>query len=95
MAGDSRKADLEMAAREELEKARSFKWGQLSGHMPWGDSFEGFTPAGRAVTFERSYLWEDEPGGDILVEVAIYEPQAFEEGVRLTGSIRRREEDQV
>lgn len=94
MAGDPRKADLDTAAREELEKAQSFKWAQLSGHMPWGDSFEGFTPAGRAVTFERSYLWEDEPGGDILVEVAVYEPQAFEQGVRLTGSIRRREEEQ-
>jgi hypothetical protein len=94
MAAD-RKSDLEAAAREELEKARSFKWAQLSGHTPWGDTFEGFTPGGRAVVFDRSYLWQDEPGGDILVEVAIYEPQAFEQGVRLTSSIRRREEDQV
>ena len=95
MAGVEARIDPELAAREELEKAASFKWAQLSRHMPWGDSFEGFTPGGRAVTFERSYLWEDEPGGDILVEVAIYEPQAFEQGVRLTGSIRRLEEDQV
>ena len=93
MAQADRKLDLEEAAQEELEKACSFKWAQLQALIPWGDDFEGFTPGGRAVTFERSYLWDGQAGGDILVEVAIYEPQAFEQGVRLTGSIRRREED--
>jgi len=86
------RTDLEAAAAEELERACTLGWAQLSGHTPWGDTFEGFTPAGLAVMFERSYLWENEPGGDILVEVVIYEPQAFEQGVRLTRWIRRWEE---
>ena len=81
--------DLEEAAREELERACTFGWTQLSRHTPWGDTFEGFTPAGREVCFERAYLWEGEAGGDIRVEVNVYEPHAFEEGFRLTRSIRR------
>jgi hypothetical protein len=81
--------DLESAAREELEKACTLSWRQLSQLTPWGDTFEGFTPQGRAVCFERSYLWEDEAGGDIRVEVNVYEPKAFERGVRVTGSIPR------
>jgi hypothetical protein len=81
--------DLEAAAREELERACTLGWGQLNAHTPWGDTFEGFTPEGRAVCFERSYLWEHEPGGDIRVEVNVYEPHAYEEGARLTRSIPR------
>jgi hypothetical protein len=82
-------ADLEEAAREELERACTLGWKQLSAHTPWGDTFEGFSPGGREVCFERSYLWEAEPGGDIRVEVAVYEPRSYEEGVRLNRSIRR------
>jgi hypothetical protein len=49
----------------------------------------GAGPQGRAVCFERNYLWEGEQGADIRVEVTVYEPKSFEEGVRLTRSIRR------
>ena len=81
--------DLAEAARDEIERACSLAWFQLSKHTPWGDTFEGFTPEGRAVCFERSYLWENETGGDIRVEVHVFEPQAYEAGVRLTRSIKR------
>ena len=84
--------DLRAAAVEELERACTMKWRQLSELMPWGDTFEDFTPMGRAVQFERSYLWDDMPGGDIRVEVSVYEPKAFEQGVRLTGGIARDED---
>lgn len=80
--------DLEDAARDELERACTLGWGQLKDLTPWGDTFEGFTPGGRTVCFERSYLWEAQPGGDIQVEVAVYEPQAYEQGVRLSRAIR-------
>ena len=79
--------DLEAAAREELERACTLGWKQLSQHTPWGDTYDGFTPGGREVSFERSYLWDGEAGGDIRVEVTVYEPQDFEEGVTLTRSI--------
>jgi len=85
----SYEADLEAAAREELERACTLGWRELARHTPWGDTFEGFTPAGREVCFERSYLWESAAGGDIRVEVNVYEPHAFEDGFRLTRSIRR------
>ena len=81
--------DLEDAAREELERACTMGWRQLSAHTPWGDTFEGFTPDGREVCFERSYLWDGEPGGDIRVEVNVYEPRAHEEGVSLARTIAR------
>jgi hypothetical protein len=81
--------DLAEAAREEIERACTLGWGQLADHTPWGDTFEGFTPDGRAVCFERSYLWEAAPGGDIRVEVHVYEPRSYEAGVRLTRAIRR------
>jgi len=42
-----------------------------------------------AVNFDRSYLWESDPGGDIRVEVVVYEPQAYEQGVTLSRWIRR------
>ncbi len=82
-------ADLEAAAQEELERACTLGWRQLAKLTPWGDTYEGFTPMGRAVSFERSYLWEAETGGDIRVEVMVYEPTAFEQGARLTRTIRR------
>jgi hypothetical protein len=86
----SLETDLEEAAREELERACTLGWRELSAHTPWGDTYEGFTPEGREVAFERSYLWDGEPGGDIRVEVAVYEPRAYEEGVRLNRTIARR-----
>ena len=73
---------MEAAAHEELERAVTLGWRAIAKHTPWGDTFEGFTPAGREVCFERTYLWEDEAGGDIRVEVTVFEPQAYEEGVK-------------
>jgi len=81
--------DLEAAAREELERACTLGWEELSAHTPWGDTFEGFTPQGREVCIERGYLWDGEPGGDIRVEVTVYEPRAYEEGVTLNRTIAR------
>lgn len=81
--------DLEAAAHEELERACTLAWRDLAAHTPWGDTFEGFTPGGRDVCFERSYLWEAAPGGDIRVEVHVYEPEDYEAGVRLTRCIKR------
>lgn len=85
----SREADLADAARDEMERACTLSWRQLCELTPWGDTFEGFTPGGRDVCFERSYLWEAAPGGDIRVEVHVYEPEDYEAGVRLTRSIKR------
>ena len=82
-------ADLEAAAREELDRACTLKWRQLMRHTPWGDTFEGFTPQGRAVCFERNYLWDAGGDGNIRVEVVVYEAHAYEKGVRLTRLIRR------
>ena len=70
-------------------RACTLGWRELSAHTPWGDTYEGFTPEGREVAFERSYLWEGEPGGDIRVEVAVYEPRAYEGGVKLFREILR------
>ena len=82
-------ADLEQIADEELQAALTLSWKQLAPLTPWGDTFEGFTPAGREVCFERSYLWDHEPRGDIRVEVTVYEREAYEQGVRRTRTIRR------
>ncbi len=82
-------SDLEDAANEELDRALTLGWRQLSTLTPWGDTYEGFSPGGRDVCFERSYLWEGEQGGDIRVEVTVYEPRSYEQGVRLNRSIRR------
>jgi hypothetical protein len=82
------RADLEAAAAEEMARACTLGWAQIKGLVPYGDDFEGFTPAGRAVNFDRGYLWEDQPGGDIRVEVVVYEAEAYEQGVRLTRWIR-------
>jgi hypothetical protein len=76
--------DLTAAAEEEIARACTLGWRQVAAVTPWGDTFEGFTSGGREVCFERAYLWEGEKGGDIRVEVTVYEPQAYEEGVRLT-----------
>jgi hypothetical protein len=81
--------DLEAAALEELDQAGALGWKQLSGLTPWGDTFEGFTPLGREVCMERSYLWENAAGGDIRVEVTVYERQAYEEGARVARTIAR------
>ena len=84
-------ADLTEAAEEELERACSLGRRDMVACTPWGDTYEGYTPAGRDVCFERNYLWVDEAGGDICVEVVVYLPQAYEQGVRLTRTVRQEE----
>ena len=83
--------DLEAAAHDEIERACTLGWRELARHIPWGDTFEGFTPQGREVAFERSYLWDGPSGGDIRVEVVVYPPADYEHGVRLVRSIARPE----
>ena len=89
MARIDRKADLAEAAAEELDRACGLTRREMEAVTPWGDTFEGFTPAGREALFERNYLWANEPGGDICVEVVVFQPEAYENGVKLTRLIRR------
>ena len=89
MAPAGLRADLAKAAHEEIERACTIGWRQLATCTPWGDTYEGFTPAGRSVCFERNYIWDDDAGGDIRVEVAVYEPREFEDGVRLTRKLTK------
>ena len=81
--------DLRAAAEDELDRAMTLGWREVAKITPWGDTFEGYTPLGREVCFERTYLWDSETGGDIRVEVTVYESQAYESGVRLTRVIQR------
>jgi hypothetical protein len=81
--------DLAAMAADELERALTLSWRELAVVAPWGDAYEGFTPAGRQVTVERSYLWAEASGGDILCEVMVYGgPSRWDEGVRAAGVIR-------
>lgn len=59
-------------AEDELARALDLPWRGLKGVTPWGDTFDGVSPAGRNVQVERSYVWAAEPGGDILCEVRVY-----------------------
>jgi hypothetical protein len=82
--------DLAAMAADELERALTLSWRELSNVVPWGDAYEGFSPAGRQVTVERSYLWAEVAGGDILCEVMVYGgPSRWDEGVRVNGVIPR------
>ena len=82
---------LELAAEEEIERACDMTWRELSRVMPWGDVYEGVTPGGATAQFERSYLWADQPGGDILCEVAVYpDPRSYERAARRKRIIVRR-----
>jgi len=77
--------DLAAMAADELDRACTLSWRELSRVLPWGDAYEGFTEAGRQVTVERNYLWADLPGGDILCEVAVYGgPARYDEGARVS-----------
>ena len=78
------RADVTAAADDELDRAMTLGWRALSRVTPWGDTFEGFTPEGREVSFDRAYIWDRETGGDIRVEVIVYEVQDYESGVWLT-----------
>ena len=64
--------DLQAMADDELVRAMTLSWRELAKVTPWGDTFEGVSPAGRQVQVERSYLWAAEPGGEVLCEVVVY-----------------------
>ena len=82
--------ELDAAADEELALAICLAWRELAALPPWGDSYEGVGPAGGAVVFERSYLWNGEEGGDILCEVTAFRgPSRYDRGVRKARVIRR------
>ena len=82
--------DLELLAAEELAQAASLSWRQLASLIPWGDTYEGISPANVSVHLSRSYLWAGEPGGDILCEVRAYLEEAqYETGARRSALIRR------
>jgi hypothetical protein len=81
--------DLAAAAEDELDRALTLGWRELAKVTPWGDTFDGFTPDGRDVCFERAYMWEGDPGFDIRVEITVYEPRAYEAGVKRVRTIQR------
>ncbi len=82
--------DLDSLAQEELAQAASLKWGQLAALIPWGDTYEGISPANLTVQLARSYLWAGEPGGDILCEVRVYLDEAhFDYGAKRSALIRK------
>lgn len=82
--------DLAAMARDELARALTLSWRDLKAVVPWGDSFEGVSPAGRYVEVERSYIWASEAGGDILCEVAVYGgPSRYDAGERASSIISR------
>ena len=77
-------------ARDELSRAVTLRWQDLNGVVPWGDTFEGISPAGRNVEVERSYIWAAGEGGDILCEVSVYGgPSRYEHGARVSAVISR------
>ena len=82
--------ELEAAAEEELAAATTLTWRALSGLVPWGDTYEGFGPAGGTLEFERSYIWKDAPDGDILCEVTAFRgPSRYHRGARRSRVIPR------
>jgi hypothetical protein len=86
----STKNDLEAVAQEELSQALALDWRQLAPLIPWGDTFTGVSPANLTVQLSRSYVWADDPGGDILCEVQAYLDEAhYGYGARCSAVIRR------
>ena len=82
--------DLAAAAEEELVQALAMPWRQLSPLVPWGDTFEGVSPANLTIQLSRNYLWAGEPGGDILCKVRAYLDEAhFDYGARRSAVIKR------
>lgn len=80
--------DLAAMAEDELGRALTLRWRDLAGIIPWGDSFDGISPAGRNVTVERSYLWAAAEGGDILCEVMVYGgPSRWAQGAKASAEI--------
>jgi hypothetical protein len=82
--------DLQAFAEDELNRALTLSWRELSGITPWGDTFDGLSPAGREVQVERNYLWAAEEGGDILCEVAVFGgPSRYDQGARVSRLIKK------
>ena len=82
--------ELEAAAEEELAAATTLTWRALAKLVPWGDTYEGFGPAGGALEFERSYIWKDAPDGDILCEVTAFRGASrYDRGVRRSRIIKK------
>jgi hypothetical protein len=82
--------DLLAMAQDELASATRLSWRALSNCTPWGDSFEGISPAGRDVIVERAYLWQTAQGGDILCEVTVYGGESrYDRGVKVSAVIER------
>lgn len=82
--------DLEALAEEELTQAMALDWTQLEPLIPWGDTFEGVTDRNLTVQVQRSYLWADQSGGDILAEVRVYLDEAhYDYGARRAALIRK------
>ena len=83
-------SELDEMAVEELERARTLSWRELSKAIPWGDTHEAFTPSGRQVAVERNYLWAGDEGRDILCEVAVYpNPALYDQAARRSCLIAR------
>lgn len=80
---------LAAAAVEELADACAFGWLAASKVTPWGDAYEGITAAGESVTIERTYVWADAAGGDVLCEVLVYRDGAIERGAKASRLMRR------
>ena len=82
--------DLAEMAQDELARAVTLSWRDLERIVPWGDTFEGVSPAGRFVKVERSYIWADGEGGDILCEVAVFPNDVlYDQGARRSVVIAR------
>ncbi len=77
-------------AEEELASACSMTWRALSTVIPWGDTHDAFSPSGRPVQVERSYVWADLAGGDVMVEVVVFQNAVlYDQGARRTRLIRK------
>jgi hypothetical protein len=82
--------DLEDTAAEELDRALDLSWSQLAKITPWGDTYVGISTSGREVEIARNYIWAEAPGGDILVEVAVYAGETrYDDGAKVSRIIRR------
>jgi hypothetical protein len=82
--------DLEATAAEELDRALDLSWKQLSKITPWGDTYVGLATSGREVEIARNYIWAEEEGGDILVEVVVYAGETrYDDGAKVSRIIRK------
>ena len=66
--------ELSEMALEELDAACALRWAEMKAITPWGDTYEGMAPSGRAVEIERRYLWAHDPVGAVIIEVEVRDP---------------------